>query len=227
MKKKNWIRNFWDWIFKKKVVEKEEGHMMMDFANEFNKMTQPQPIIFPQVRRHFYEDPDIILYSYYFKRLGASQGLDYGDWYGIKDKESNRILCKVYHKNEVESIEDFEFMANTEYVRLISQDEAFSIMNDLGYIYNMESIDPAIGMTPDGRWYVDMYNPQHGLNFKVDGFNLHAAHLKAAYTIFLYAKQTQDFIIDLNNNGFLTDPIEELGEEDEDEDDAGEEWKQK
>jgi len=133
--------------------------------------------------------------------------------YAVKDEETNRLLYKVYHKNEVDSMEDFEFMSKTDYVRLISQDEAFNILHDLGFMYNMESMDPAIGLTPMGRWYVDVHNPNCGLHFKAEAYNLHSAHLKAAYTAFLHSKNTQDYVIDLNEQGFISEDIQELGED--------------
>lgn len=132
--------------------------------------------------RHYVNSLDVALYSMYLKSLGADQTLKYGDWYYIRDEETNQPVAYLFEKEdalEELSGKSMDFFLNGEYVRAISQDEAISIMRRLRYEYS-ENNPPIDIDQEDGETTVAFDNHQLQIGIVTSASNPHAAHLKAA-----------------------------------------------
>lgn len=142
----------------------------------------------PNLPRNVNNSTDVIIYSFYLKCLGVDQTLEYGSWYYAP--EENTLLCKVYHKTEEElDMDTFDMMADSNYFRMITQDEALGLLNYYGYKY-ADDTNPIVISPIDGRANVSFDNDFNQVALVVGCSSVHAAHLKALYLVLCQNKNT-------------------------------------
>ncbi len=131
---------------------------------------------------------DVIAYSFYLKLMGADQSLSFGDWYYTKN-EDQETIARIYNKTTMDT-GDFDFWTSSNYVRMISQQEALDIIKELGY----DIVHSMSGLSLNNRTTVCINGVTLGVVYTVESSCEHAAYLKAAYL----ASVTNKNVIDNN-----------------------------
>lgn len=177
---------------------------LMDNNEEFLEFDPPgeeiKPMKFPEVPRTYVASPEVRLFSYYFKKLGANQDLSYGDWYYIE--ENGLGITKIYYKNDVNNYDDFKFFASKRYIRIIGQDEALNIIRVLGYDYAYEC---PVEFNEFGQITLKLESYDGATSLSVTASNAHAAHVKAAFLAYTQIKNINDLTYDLSKEGWIKD----------------------
>lgn len=175
---------------------------------------------FPKVGKHTI-NLEVLIYSSYLKTLGADQQLSYGDWYCTSedpDLKNGKFIVALYTKKEADiNAEDIEFAANDKYVRIINQEEALNIIRSMGFGYS--EVHTPIFIEPNGKATVIFENLKSEITSIIAADNLHAAHLKTAFTLLSQNKVSCEASNDMTNQGIFKLQVDGEDIEDEEEDD--------
>jgi hypothetical protein len=151
--------------------------------------------------------PSVLIYSYYFKRLGMPQKLQYGDWYFVNvgsDKHPDYQIS-LYSKKEADTFEDLNFLTGSGFVRILSPMECMSVILSCNYL-------PA----SDCPFYFDQENMI--ISFRIEavaagdaigvtGETMHEVLISAAFKCYTITKQLSDFSQDAGNMMVNSDVI--------------------
>lgn len=201
---KFWLTSFWRPKVNRIDKLMDDNNLGGEDSLEFD-LPDPmelKPLIFPDVPRTFVATPEVRLYSYYFKKAGANQDLRYGDWYFVL--ENGIPLTKVYHKNDVNSYDDFQFISSKNYIRLITQEEAFNIVRVLGFMFDEES--PTMPVDFDfmtGQTTVRIFEPKSSISIEATASNPHGAWVKVAFLAYSQTKHLNDYTSQLLKEGWI------------------------
>ena len=133
----------------------------------------------PDLRKNYYNDPEVMILSYYLKTIGMSQNLQAGDIYYVKN-ENGMPRAWVYTKNEADTYEEFDFLSSGNYFRMITQEEALTLIKYCGYSHDAIG---GIEVQDDGETRLSFQSPTLRANVGVLAGNIQAAYLKAAYLV--------------------------------------------
>lgn len=157
-------------------------------STDMNEKKTKKPYSIPELRKNYYQDPEVVILSYYLKTLGVNQNLNAGDIYYVKSEEG---LPKawIYTKNEPDTVDEFEFMTSGNYFRMVTQEEAMTLIRFCGY-----SHEPVNGISVEdsGTTTISVGSPTLQTSLTVCGANIHATYLKAAYLVAANNKSLAD-----------------------------------
>jgi hypothetical protein len=137
--------------------------------------------------------PSVLVFSYYFKRLGMPQKIQYGDWYfeNVGTDKLPDYQISLYCKREADTFEDVNFLTSGRFVRILSPMECMGVILSCNYI-PMES----------GCFVFDQENmeisfriesPTTGDVIGVTGNTMHEVLMSAACKCYAITKQMSDF----------------------------------
>ena len=157
-------------------------------GSAMEKKMDKKPYSIPELRKNYYNDPEVMVLSYYLKTIGLSQNLNAGDIYYVKNEEGMPKVW-VYTKNEADTYEEFDFLSSGNYFRMITQEEALTLIKYCGYNH-----DPVggIDVQDDGETRLSFMSPTLRSNVGVNAGNIQAAYLKAAYLVAANNKMIAD-----------------------------------
>ena len=151
----------------------------------------------PDVPKTYIASQDVINYSFFLKKLGLSQKLEYGDWYCLSDKGG--VVCKIYHKENVDSMNEFELFTDKNYVRIVNQEEALNLLKISEYKHPIKN---AIAINPYGYTTMRFDNHIIGNGIIVSASSEHGCCVKAAYMALATRKLMTEFSDSFDRYGF-------------------------